>query len=367
MISRRSALAGGVCALAAPFVNRGQFSLFARDTLEYSTRTVDLVRENTVIDMLGLLTLDYRKLAAVQTQELAFPQQEFDLLKHSGVNVIHPAVGFTKGDIRGSSAADLTRWNHFVATYADRFLRVDTPADLERTKTSGKIGVILGLQNSAHFETLADVDTFYAMGQRVSQLTYTNNALGGGSGDPRRGLTPYGSAVVDRMNRLGMAVDVSHCSDRTTLDAIATSRKPVLVTHSNCRTLVPSSGRCKTDEAIRNLAASGGVFGITLVRGFVRPGGSATIEDALQHIDHVIAIAGVEHVGLGTDVDQQGRDRNGAARFDLDGANYSRKIYDLTEGLVRRNYTRADIAAILGGNFRRALGEIWASNGTAAR
>src|SRR5678815_3830278 len=93
--------------------------------------------------------------------------------------------------------------------------------------------------------------------------------------------------VVRRMNEAGMAIDVSHCSDRTTLDAIELSRKPVLVTHSNPRALVPNNVRCKTDEAIRKMAAKGGVLGITLVRGFVRASGPATLADVLQHINHV--------------------------------------------------------------------------------
>lgn len=365
MVSRRSLLAPAACALAAPFVNRGRFVLFASGPAEYSARTIDLVRGSTVIDMLGLLTLDYRKLAAWQTRNAPLPAPEFERLKRSGVTVIHPAVGFTTGDVRGSSRSDLTRWNHFLAAYPDRFLRVDTPADLERAKASGKIGVILGLQNSAHFDTVADVDLFYAIGQRVSQLTYYDNPLGGGSGNPARGLSPFGAEVSARMNHLGMAIDVSHCADRTTLDAIEVSRKPVLITHSNCRTLVPNSGRCKTDEAIRKLAAKGGVFGVTLVRNFVRASGPATIEHVLEHIDHVVSLTGVEHAGLGTDVDQQGRDRQGARKFDLDGADYSRKIYDITEGLVRRNYSAADIEAILGGNFRRALADIWTGPATA--
>ncbi len=317
------------------------------------------MRESTVIDMLGLLTLDYRRLSAWQTGSGAFPAQQYERLRRSGVTVIHPAVGFIQGDIRNSSHGDLTRWNLFLAAYPDKFVRVDGAADIERAKASGKIGVILGLQNSAHFRSLADVDAFYAMGQRVSQLTYYNNLLGGGSTDPACGLSQYGAQVVGRMNELGMAIDVSHCSDRTTLDAIEASRKPVLVTHSNCRALVPNSVRCKSDEAIRKLAAQGGVFGVTLVRGFVRASGPATMEHVLQHIDHVASLAGVEHVGLGTDVDLDGRDGNGPRRLDLDGSSYSEKIYEVTEGLVRRNYSPADIRAILGGNFRRALGEIW--------
>ncbi len=158
------------------------------------------------------------------------------------------------------------------------------------------------------------------------------------------------------MNSVGMVVDISHCADRTTLDAIEASRKPVLITHSNCRALVPNSSRCKTDEAIRKAAAKGGVMGFTMIRFFVRSGGSATIENVLDHIDHLSRLTGVEHAGIGTDVDLVGRGHT----TDLDGIRYAKKIFDLTEGLVRRKYGREHIELILGGNFRRALSEIWA-------
>ena len=162
------------------------------------------------------------------------------------------------------------------------------------------------------------------------------------------------------MNQVGMAVDISHCGDRTSLDAIEASRRPVLVTHSNCRALVPTSPRCRTDEAIERMAAKGGVMGVTMVRIFVRAGGPTTIEDVLDHIDHVVNLTGVEHVGLGSDVDLVGRDLSAPTRkLDLDGIDYAKKVYDLTEGLVRRNYSGENIELILGGNFKRALSEVW--------
>jgi membrane dipeptidase len=174
------------------------------------------------------------------------------------------------------------------------------------------------------------------------------------------GLSRYGAQVVERMNKLGMAIDVSHCADRTTSDAIAASTKPVLVTHSNCRALA-ASARCKTDQTIQKMAAKGGVMGITMIRAFVHPGGPASVNDVLNHIDHVASIAGIEHVGLGTDVDLDGRDLAQAIRrYDLDGIKYPKKIFDLTEGLVRRNYSRGNIELILGKNFQRALTAIWA-------
>lgn len=355
-------LQGTALALGAPMINRGSFSLFATGAAEYSARTLELVRSSTVIDMLGLLTLNYRKMFAWGIDPTRFQEADYLRLKSSGITVFHPAVGFSLGDVHASSLRDITGWNKFINTHKDHFLRVDNVSDFEKAKTQGAIGIVIGQQNSEHFRTVDDVDRFYRLGQRVSQLTYRGNRIGGGSSDGRdTGLTQYGSAIVKRMNDVGMAVDLSHCSDRTTLEAIQLSTKPVLITHSNCRALVPNSFRCKTNEALKQMAAKGGVMGITMVRMFVRPSGRTTIENVLDHIDHVAKLVGVEHAGVGTDVDLDGRDvaLRPARRYDLDGMDYAKKIYDLTEGLVRRNYCDKQIELILGGNFRRALSATW--------
>src|SRR5262249_18431094 len=157
-----------------------------------------------------------------------------------------------------------------------------------------------------------------------------------------RGLTEFGAQIIQRMNALGMAVDISHCGDRTTLDAIETSTRPALVTHSNFRALNPGSARCKPDTAIRKTAAKGAAMGITTIRYFVKQGSPVTVEHMLNHVDHVAKLVGVEHVGLGTDVDLVGRD----PRNDLDSFNYSRKIFEITAGLLRRGYSRPDIELI---------------------
>ena len=343
-------------------INRGRFSLFAQSESEYSVRTLDLVRRSTVIDMLGLLTLEYRKVLAWETNPDRFRQADFLRLRDSGITVFHPAVGFTGGDIYTESLRDIIGWNAFIAAHGEQFQRIERVADLEQAKARGKIGILIGEQNSAHFRSVEDVDRFYNLGQRVSQLTYSGNRLGGGSSDPRDyGLSEYGVQIVERMNEVGMAVDISHCGDRTTMNAIEASRKPVLITHSNCRALVPGSARCKTDEAIRRMSARGGVMGITMVRSFVRAARRVTIENVLDHIDHLTKLVGVEHAGIGSDVDLQGRDAlaRPTRRFDLDGIDYAKKIYDLTEGLVSRNYSSRNIELILGGNFARALAETW--------
>lgn len=362
MISRRSVLRGAALSLGAPMINRGRFSLFAQSETDYSTRTLDLVRRSTVIDMLGLLTLDYKKLWGWETDPGRFRQSDFLRLRDSGITVFHPAVGYTRGDIYAESLRDIVGWNAFIEAHAEQFQRIEGPAHLKQVKSVGKLGILVGQQNSAHFRAVEDVDLFYKLGQRVSQLTYGSNKIGGGSSDARDyGLTTYGAQIVERMNEVGMAVDISHCGDRTTLDAIEASRMPVLVTHSNCRALVPGIARCKTDEAIKHMAAKGGVMGITMVRSFVRSAGRVTIEHVMDHIDHLTKLVGIEHVGIGSDVDLNGRDTlaQPTRRFDLDGIDYAKKIFDLTEGLLSRNYSNRNIELILGGNFERVLTETW--------
>ena len=314
--------------------------------------------------MLGLITLDFKKLDLWRSQPDRFRPADFERLKNSGITIFHPAVGYVEGDIYAESSADIAGWDRFIQAHPEYFIRVCCPSDVGRAKAEGKLGIIVGQQNSNHFRTVDDVDAFYNLGQRVSQLTYHDNRLGGGSTDPaEKGLTEYGGQVLARMNQLGMAADISHCGDRTTLDVIDASIKPVLVTHSNCRALVPQSARCKPDDAIRKLAAKGGVMGVTLERLFVGTGNRVTMENVLDHVDHVAKLVGVEHVGVGTDVDLDGRDLGIVAKKknDLDGIEYTRKIFDLTEGLIRRKYSKPDIQLILGGNFQRVLGEIWAA------
>ena len=174
------------------------------------------------------------------------------------------------------------------------------------------------------------------------------------------------------MNDVGMLIDVSHSGDRTTLDAIELSPKPIAITHSNCRAL-NNHPRLKTDEAIRKLAAKGGVMGITGVRMFVKDAEPTTIEHIVDHIDHVVKLVGIEHVGIGSDSDLMGYDHMPKDQYeklkagykssyafrdkiDTDGFDHPRKVYDLTATLLKRGYSEANIQAVLGGNFRRLLG-----------
>jgi membrane dipeptidase len=381
-LSRRALLEGAAAAcaatVAAPFINRGRFRLFAWSAAEYSARTIALMQRATVVDMLCPLTLNFPQGDKWFTAPETFTDRDFQKWRDSGLNVMHPAVGMGGPDAYVQGLAFFGQWNSFLAGTTQYFDRIDSPGDFKRIKGSGKVGVILGLQNSEHFRRPDDVNTFYGMGQRVSQLTYNSrNMIGNGSTERRdEGISDFGVRIIERMNQVGMAVDVSHCGDQTTLDAFELSKRPVLITHSNCRALAPGHPRCKTDDAIKAVGKAGSVMGITGVRMFVKNAEPTTIEDALNHYDHVKKLIGPEHLGVGSDIDLDGYDdmppelnkqlRAGykgsygfREKIDIEGLDHPKRMFDLTEGLIRRKYSDAEIEGILGGNFIRVLSEIW--------
>ena len=381
-ITRRALLAqaamAGAATLGAPMLNLGRYQLFGAGTPQYSARALALMERALVIDMLCPLTLDFAQQARWEANPELLPEAMVRELKDSGINVMHPAVGLGGPNAYEQALLFFSRWNSLLAGSDTRFMRIDTAGDLARVKASGKVGVLLGLQNSEHFRTPADVALFHGLGQRVSQLTYNSrNLIGNGSTERRdEGISDFGAAIIERMNAVGMAVDVSHCGDRTTLDAFELSKKPVLITHSNCRVLANGHPRDKADEAILAVKKSGGVMGITGVRMFVRDREPTTIEHALDHFDHVRRLIGSEHLGVGSDIDLHGYDdmppdQNARLRagykgsygfrekIDIEGLDHPKRMFDLTEGLIRRKYSDAEIEGILGGNFRRVLSAIW--------
>ncbi len=367
---RAGALAGAGL-IAGPMINLGRFRLFADDRTVVSARAVELVGRSMVVDMLGLLTLDWPKLWSWQRDPAELKPADFQRLRASGVKVFHPAVEPNDPHPYKAAVDWLSGWSRLLDRRPDCFVRVESGRDFQRVLAEGKVGVLVGFQSSDHFRTAADVASFHALGQRVSQLTYNaRDRIGCGCFEAQdTGLTPYGAEVVAAMNRASMVVDVSHCSERTCLDAFAVSRQPVLITHSNCRTLA-ANPRCKSDTVIRAMAERGGVMGITAVAAFVSGRSPATLDELLDHFDHVARVAGVEHVGIGSDVASDALDpRTGRvpARYAVQGLPPARRVFDLTEGLIRRGYSDPAIELILGGNFQRVLTAIWGSGPAAPR
>lgn len=374
-VSRRRLL-GGALALGVtgfPMINRGFYAAHAQSTRTYSKRVMDLIKSSTVIDMLSSFKLDASD--GFFERPLS-PQDERDF-RSSGINCLHVAPGVGGPDAPMAVTANLAKQQNFAGRHSYLFSIVDKAVDIARAKRDGKIAVIMGIQNSEHFKNPKDVKRFYDLGQRVSQLTYNSqNLIGSGSTDRvDGGVSDFGESIIAAMNEIGMLVDVSHCGDRTTLDGIALSKTPIAITHSNCRAL-NNHPRTKTDEAIKACAAKGGVMGITGVRMFVSSKEPTTLGDMVDHIDHVVKLVGIEHVGLGSDVDMYGYDHMSPAaqaqarasykasyairaKADIEGLDGPLKMFNLTEELVRRNYSNENIALILGRNFERLLTTVW--------
>ncbi len=340
---------------------------------KYSKKVIDLVERSLVIDMLGPLKLDFRPEAYAEP----LSEQEAAMFRTCGITAFHNSVGIGGPNAYDEALQFISAWSGFAGRNSDIFSLVGVATDLDHAKVKHKIAVIMGLQNAEQFREAKDVKDFFQLGLRCAQLTYNEqNYIGSGSTDRvDGGISDYGFEIITAMNEVGMLIDVSHSGDRTTLDAIELSPRPIAFTHSNCRAL-NNHPRLKTDEAIQKLARKGGVMGITGVRNFVKDREPTTVEDVVDHIDHVVKLVGIEHVGIGTDSDLMGYDHMQPDQYaklkaaykasyafrdkiDTDGFNHPKKIYDLTDALLRRGYSDSNIQAVLGGNFRRLLGESW--------
>lgn len=367
--------------LLSPMINLGRYRLFAFSSQEYSVRCVDLVTESLVVDMLFPLTLSEETQSRWGPGLDGFSPSDLEEFKASEIDVCHIAVG-----VGGATAQEqhlntlqfVGQYNAMIANRPDVFMRIDSAEDLHTVRERDRVGILIGLQTSGHFRNPDDVEAFHALGQRVSQLTYNSrNMIGNGSTERvDGGISDFGAAIIERMNTVGMAVDVSHSGDQTTLDACELSSRPVLFTHSNSRVLSGGHPRTKTDEAIQAMARSGGVMGITGVRMFVKDSEPTTLSDYLDHFDHIRDLVGVEHLGVGSDIDLHGYDDMPAEqneqlraiykdsyafreKLDIEGADHPKRMFDLAEGLIERGYTDEHVRGVLGGNFARVLSQIW--------
>lgn len=385
-ITTRRAALGWLAAgtLAAPAILRGGYRLFADSQNSYSERCIRLVQGSVVVDLLNQFRFpDYSQKPPLIERWLrkpgSFTAEDAALYRESGITAF--ALGSGSNDYT-DGLRFFAEWNGFLAAYPDWLLRIGNTGDFQRAHSARKIGILLTLQDSTHFRNPDDVDTFFALGQRLSQLTYNfNNRIGSGFLEQRDGgLSVFGLSIMKRMEQVGMAVDVSHCADQTTLDALAAATKPVLFTHANARALLPGRMRTKTDEAIRGMAKTGGVMGISFIRFMVRDREPVGLENALDHFDYVRKLVGVEHLAVGSDYDiignanpigggfqpttQPNFERYGFhagpdGRLSTTGLDGPKRMFDLTEGLIRRGYSDSDIELILGGNAVCVFGRVW--------
>ncbi|WP_434631970.1 dipeptidase [Thermoanaerobacterium thermosaccharolyticum] len=234
----------------------------------------------------------------------------------------------------------------------DKIKLILSGKDVEEAKNESKIGALLSIEGGEALEgDLALLRMFYKLGVRAMTLTWSlRNDLGDGIlGSSDYGLTSFGKDVIKEMNRLGMIVDVSHLNERGFWDAINICEKPLIASHSDCKALCRHP-RNLSDEQIKAIADKGGVIGINFCPNFLRDDDNASIEDVLDHIEHIVNLVGINHVGFGSDFDGIEKTPLG-----LDDVASFPKILD---GLKKRGFSDDEINSISHDNFERIIKEI---------
>ncbi len=301
--------------------------------------------------------------------------------ERSGVNCVSCTVGplHTKPYSMTGVRNNFALFTHLLEQRQNYLQKVLRAEDIKQAAAQGKKGFILNFQSMQHIGRDLDlVEHFYFQGIRIMQLTYNSrNALGTGcTARTDRGLTNFGEKVVEKMNELGVVVDISHCGMQTSWDALNHSQDPIMATHTLARNLFYHD-RGKTDKFFNAIAEKEGYIGILAVPGFLTGKEETDINNWLDHVDHVVKVAGIDHVGIGTDyygfsippnlakaigklMKVLGFKPQHRATFEkkLKGFERYAKFPNLIEGLISRGYSDIEIKKLAGENFYRVFQKI---------
>jgi membrane dipeptidase len=287
-----------------------------------------------------------------------------------GTNLVILNVSFD-GMAHGTALNMLASFRSFIERHSDEYVVAGTVADIEHAKATGRLAVAFDLEGGeAVHDHIGLVEAFYTLGVRWMLIAYNrNNKLGGGCQDDDTGLTDYGRAVIREMERVGMVVDCSHTGYRTARETMEYAVNPVNFSHSNALA-VTDHPRNIPDDLIRACAATGGVVNVNGIGLFL--GDPASSTDAfMRHLDHIVQVAGPEHVGLGLDYvfDTAELEEYLKSRPDFFPADKGyagqiglvepERIPVIADAMVQRGYAESDILAILGGNNVRVARQVW--------
>lgn len=304
----------------------------------------------------------------------------FEEWRRGGVGCVHVTVAIWEGARETLSV--IGEWNRLLEKNADIIALATSGEDIERIAASGRTAVILGFQDTSPFEDDIElVEIFYQLGIRIAQLTYNvQNRVASGCWEPDdAGVSKFfGRNIIAEMNRLGMLVDVSHCTERTCFDAIEYSSRPIAVTHANPQEFVGTDielvRRNKSTPLIRRLAETGGVIGLSMYPKIMRDGSDCSLDTFLDMVAWTVDLVGVDAVGLGTDYYDGWPESEikwwRAGRWARESAipitGFSKwpswfqsptDFPTLLDGLARRGFTSAEVTKIAGDNWLRLFRE----------
>lgn len=264
----------------------------------------------------------------------------------------------------------LAHFRHFVNRHRDRYLLIDTVADVHEAKRSGRLGVCFDLEGTCAIgDQLSMIELFYRQGVKWMLMAYNrNNRVGGGCQDEDGGLTSFGRDVLDEMKRVGMVPCCSHTGWQTAMQVLEHVDGPVIFSHSNVHA-VHAHPRNIPDELIKACAQTGGVVGINGIGPFLGSGDPVT--RVFRHIDHVVQLVGPDHVGIALDYvyDTKEVDEWVSARPDLYppeqgyGKNFRflepERISSVVDAMFQHGYSREAVMKIVGGNHLRVAAAVW--------
>lgn len=242
--------------------------------------------------------------------------------------------------------------NDIVSAHPNRLALAATPQQLLQNKRAGKHTIMLGIENGQAIEdNLDNIDHFAQRGIVYITLCHNgdNQICDSARGNHTwGGVSPFGRQVIERMNHLGIMVDLSHGGEQSFYDTLELSSKPIVCSHSSCRALCDHP-RNLTDDQMRQLALKGGVMQVTAYHGFLSLNDDASIATFMQHLNHAVEVMGIDHVGIGTDFDGDGG---------VPGLADSSDLMNLTRHLLMQGYTTTDIEKLWGGNWLRVMEEV---------
>ena len=368
-------------------------------TTDPAARAQELAQEMLIVDT--HVDLPYRLQENDADVSTRLDSGDFDAVraKEGGLNapfmsIYVPADYQLSGGAKDFADQLIDMVTGFEQRWPDLFAIARTPDDLLAHKAAGKISLPMGMENGAPIEgDMANLQHFFDRGIRYITLTHSqNNHISDSSYEPadnRRwnGLSPFGKELIVEMNRLGMIIDISHVSDDAFEQTVEISQAPIIATHSSCRHFTPGFERNMSDDMIRKLAENDGVIHINFGSSFLTEGAQqhsnkrwatlrayaeenglqrgdeeltaygeqylkdnpfpfATLGDVVAHIDHVVKLVGIDHVGIGSDYDGVG-DSLPTGLKDVS------QFPNLIEALLEKGYSEADIEKILSGNLLR--------------
>ena len=303
----------------------------------------------------------------------------FEQMRAGGLNAAHVTIAYWEN--ARETLSNIGHWNQLFERYDDLIMPVRQAPDILAALQKDKVGIVFGFQNCSPIEDdISLVEVFCQLGVRIMQLTYNNQSLLGAGcyEDHDAGITRFGKVVIEEMNRVGMVVDMSHSAERSTLEAIELSDRPITISHANPAFFHPAR-RNKSDKVLSALAESDGMLGLSLYPFHLKNGSDCSLKDFCAMVARTVDTMGVDRVGIGSDL-CLGQDlavlewmRNGRWSKDKDYGEGSAADADwpeppawfgtsadfpnITHGLAETGFQQQDIDKIMGGNWFRFFQE----------